>query len=184
MSCRIPFDVRCGKNGPGAWLSFGSADNADDQTPDDELSATFTSEPLDDNLSIVGFPWLLLGISVDNHDGGVVIARLCDVSADDKQSTLITYGVLNLTHVNGHSRDQVKALEPGKQFDARVELHSTGYTLPPGHRLRVSLSASWWPGVWPSSKAVQMTLHHAKLNVPVYTGSEDRKELVSMLLNI
>ncbi len=152
---------------------------ADDQAPDDIYSLAFTGEPLAEGLSIVGFPRLSLKISVNNHNDGVVIARLCDV-APDNHSTLITYGVLNLTHAEGHTRDKVKALEAGKPFDVDVDLHSTGYKLPQGHRLRVAISSSWWPYVWPSTKAINMDMRSAQLVIPVYTGSENRTELVSI----
>ena len=175
----IPFDVKCGKNGPGSWLSFGEADMAENQKADDSLSLSFTGKPLNKELSIVGFPRLSCEIVPDNHNGGVVIARLCDVSPEN-ESTLITFGVLNLTHHKGHTDDKVKELEVGKAIDVNFNLHSIGYKLPEGHRLRLAVSASWWPYVWPSSKAVKMRMKSAKLFVPVYTGFENRKELVSI----
>ena len=181
---RIPFDARCGKNGPPQWLSFGDADMPLDQQADDDFSLTFTSDPFPVESSILGFPRLVTKMAVNNHNGGVVIARLCDVFPDGRVN-LITYGVLNLTHYKGHGKADVQPLIPGEIFDVNVELHSIGYKIPAGHCIRLSLSTNWWPQIWPSSKAVEAKLllgKSTKLCIPVYSGSENRTELVRQVI--
>jgi hypothetical protein len=94
-----------------------------------------------------------------------VVARLCDV-APDGSSTLITRGVLNLCHREGH--DRPRAVEPGVALDVELSLKSVAYAIPVGHRIRLAISTSYWPWLWPSPTPV--TLH-------VTTGGASRLRL-------
>jgi hypothetical protein len=91
---------------------------------------------------------------VDQPDA-LVVVRLCDV-APDGASTLITRGLLNLTHAKSHERPQ--ALEEGNRFAADVQLQSTGQVVPAGHRLRVAVSPTYFPWAWPSPAPVVLSL--------------------------
>ena len=81
--------------------------------------------------------------------------RLCDV-APDGVSTLITRGQLNLTHRDGH--ETPRPLVPGERTRASVRLDAIGRAIPPGHRLRVSVSPTGWPRAWPSPEPVTLTV--------------------------
>jgi hypothetical protein len=70
---------------------------------------------------------------------------------------VITRGVLNLTHRGGH--EHAVDLEPGVPFDVTVELKSVAYAVPAGHRVRIALSTSYWPWLWPSPEAATLTVH-------------------------
>jgi hypothetical protein len=85
----------------------------------------------------------------------MVIARLCDV-APDGSSRLMSYGVLNLTHRAGHER--AIPMTPGQFVDGRLQLNDLGERVAAGHRLRLALSTSYWPMVWPSAEPVTLTL--------------------------
>ena len=77
-----------------------------------------------------------------------VAVRLCDV-APDGTSTRITYGVLNLCHRESHEHPE--PLEPGRALRGRgAARRRSRYTFPPGHRLRVAISTTYWPLLWPS----------------------------------
>jgi len=141
----------------GSWCSFGS-DDADDQRCDDARSLVFDSPPLEDRLEILGAPVLTVDLACDSPHA-TLTARLCDVHPD-AASLRVTYGVLDLTHREGH---EVPAqLEPGRRYTVRIQLNDIAFAFPPGHRIRVALSTAYWPMIWPSPK-------HATLSV--FTGN-------------
>jgi hypothetical protein len=132
----------------GAWCADGGqGDWPGDQCEEDERSLTFTSEPLDEDIEILGFAEVNLTLEVDRPTAFVAV-RLCDV-APDGSSLLVTRGVLNIA----------RARPP-------VRLDAIGQRLPAGHRLRVALSTSYWPWVWPSPEPVTLTLHAGRLTLP------------------
>ena len=94
-------------------------------------------------------------------------ARLCDVRPDGT-STLITRGALNLCRRNGHDRSD--PLEPGRVYEVELPLKAISYVLPPGHRLRLAISTTYWPWLWPSPEPVVLTVHcdeGSRLQLPV-----------------
>ena len=101
--------------------------------------------PLAEPLDLLGFP--------EQPDAGgdrplaLVAARLCDV-APDGASTLVTRGLLNLTHRDSHAHPA--PLEPGRRYAVTVPLNAIGQSVPAGHRLRLALSPTYWPRAWPS----------------------------------
>ena len=118
---------------PGGW-SLGQADFPPDQRAEDQQALTFTSTPLDERLEIFGFPKLRIRIAAD-RPVALIAVRMCDVDADGA-SNLITRGLLNLTHRDGHEIPTL--LEPGRPYDVEVGLSSIAYAIPAGHRLRVA----------------------------------------------
>jgi uncharacterized protein len=139
----------------GAWCAYGNpADLPADQRRDDALSLTFDSPPLDDGIELLGQPELSLAFAID-RPRAFVVARLCDV-APDGASTLITRGVLNLCHREDH--EHAETLAPGEEYAVRVPLKSVAYSVPVGHRLRLALSTSYWPWLWPSPERATLTV--------------------------
>ena len=125
-----------------------------DQQVDDAGSLTFTSAPLNASLEILGSPTVQLSFCVDKPLAFVVI-RLCDVSADGV-SRRVSYAVHNLTHLNGDRTPE--RLVPGRRYDTEIRLHDIAYSFRPGHRMRVSISTTYWPLCWPSPEIVTLTL--------------------------
>ena len=71
-------------------------------------------------------------------------------------------GVLNLTHRNGHSVDEISSLNPGEHYVIQLDLDVAGYTIHAGHQLRLALSQSHWPySIWPSPVTPILKLHLA-----------------------
>jgi uncharacterized protein len=139
----------------GLWCPYGdAADQPTDQRVDDGLALSFTSEPLEEAVEILGFPVARLILSVD-RPRALVCVRLCDV-APDGRSTLVTRGVLNLTHRESHA--EPSPLEPGRRFEVRVELNAIAHRFPQGHRMRVAVSPNYWPWLWPSPEPVTLTV--------------------------
>jgi putative CocE/NonD family hydrolase len=137
----------------GAWCGFGiGPEKPTDQRPDDGRSICFDSAPLNERLEILGAPTLSLDLTVD-RPWAFVAVRLNEV-APDGASTRISYGLLNLTHRNGHERPL--ALVPGERITVTVQLNDVAHAFAPGNRIRVALSTSYWPLVWPSPEPVTL----------------------------
>jgi predicted acyl esterase len=177
----LPFDEprqlsgvqSCGTEA-GAWTAEGqSADLAGDQRLDDALSLTFDSDPLEGPLELLGFPEVVLKLAVD-RPSALVAVRLCDVFPDGT-SGLVTRGLLNLTHREGHA--EPLALAPGRRYEVRVPLDVMAYSLPAGHRLRVAVSPTYWPWAWPSPEPVTLTLVSGRLVLPERAPRAEDAEL-------
>jgi putative CocE/NonD family hydrolase len=130
------------------------AEFATDQRADDGGSLLFLSEPLDERLEILGESLVELELASDKPNA-LVSVRLNDV-APDGGSFRATYGLLNLTHRDGHG--QVAPLVPGRRYRVRVPLEAVAHAFPPGHRIAVSISNAYWPVAWPSPEAATLTI--------------------------
>ena len=126
-----------------------------DQRRDDSGSLTFDSAPLARDIDLVGAAVLQLKLSSDKPVAHIAV-RLNAVWPDGAVSRL-SYTTLNLCHRDSHEHPQ--ALEPGKPYTVTVQLDDTAYRIPKGHKLRVSLSTSYWPLIWPAPEPVTLTLH-------------------------
>lgn len=139
----------------GKWCSYAKpGDQPVDQRRDDAGSLVFETEPLEQPLEVVGDACVELSFSVDRPVAQIA-ARLIDV-APDGAGTRVSYGLLNLTHRDGH--EEPKELEPGKVYTARVQLKHVAQTFRPGHRLRLSLSSSYFPVAWPAPQDATITI--------------------------
>lgn len=137
-----------GDVGVAAWISCAGKPPwvlPDDQRGDDERSLTYDWEPLASALEILGHPRVRLTVT-SPHPVAFVSARLCDVFPDGT-SALVTRGVLNLAHRDGHDRQA--PLEPGVPTPVEIELEATSWVFEPGQRMRLALAGSDWPNTWP-----------------------------------
>jgi putative CocE/NonD family hydrolase len=132
----------------------GSPEEPVDQRPDDALSLTFDSAPLDQPLEILGAPVAELELAAD-HVSAFVAVRLTEVLPDGA-SALVSYGLLNLTHRNSH--EEIEPLVPGERVRVRVQLNDIAHVFAAGSRVRVALSNAFWPIAWPSPKPVRLTV--------------------------
>ena len=140
----------------GKWCSYAAGpDLAHDQREEDGGALVFQSDPLEEGFEIMGAPYAELVIAAD-QPVAMIAARLSDVAPDDK-ATRVTFGLLNLTHRDGS--DQPTALEPGKIYRVQVELNGIAHAFPAGHRVRLSLSTSYWPIAWPPPRPVRLEVH-------------------------
>lgn len=161
----------CGMDGGEFCAIWLGPEMPGDQRRDDALSACFDSAPLDET-DIVGAPVLHLHLSSDKPLAQIAV-RLNHVHPDGA-STRITWGVLNLTHRDSHATPA--PLEPGKVYEVRVALDHIAYRLPAGHRLRIAVSTSYWPMIWPMAEAATLTLSGGRMDLPVRTvraGSDE-----------
>ncbi len=151
----------------GEFFPMGlNAEMPGDQAADDALSACFDMAPLTEPLQLLGCASLHLRVASD-RSLGFVVARLCDVGPDGR-SVRVAHGMLNLCHRDG-MRTPVPMV-PGQVVEVTVPIDMTGYRLAAGHRLRVAISNSYWPFVWPSPTAGVLTLTGGSLTLPVHSG--------------
>ncbi|AGM40872.1 Cocaine esterase-like protein [Spiribacter salinus M19-40] len=156
----------------GKWCSYSAGpDLPYDQREEDGGALVFETDPLDAPMELLGAPELTLRCRVDRPVAQVA-ARLSDVAVDGK-ATRITYGVLNLNHREGHHAPE--ALTPGEAFTVVLKLNDLGHRLTPGHRLRLSLSTSYWPLAVPPPEPVCMKVLAAgtTLSLPVRAVRDD-----------
>lgn len=156
----------------GRFFPFGNdADLPPDQRDEDAKSVSFEFPVEDAPIEILGRPRVRLRIRMD-VTRGQAIARLCDV-APDGSSTLVTRGVLNLAA--RHGRDRAQDWPAGSTEDVTFELNGIGHTFPPGHRIRLAVSSSYWPWIWPQagSKGFTLDAEGSFVELPVRRHTED-----------
>lgn len=165
----IPYNLLVGQFG-GDWGAIAMPhEQAPDQRYDDSLSLTFDSEPLAQPLDILGNGRLQIKVSADKPLAQLAV-RLSDVRPDGSV-TKMAMGFLNLTHRDGSEFPE--PLQPGVQYDVAIQLSAVGYRIPAGHRVRIALSPSYWPVVWPSPEPVKLSVRDAgTLTLPVRIGED------------
>lgn len=155
----------------GRYFPFGNpTDLPPDQRAEDGRSVCFDLGPLPERVEILGRPVVRLRLDADRPAAAVVV-RLCTVD-DDGASTLVTRGVLNLTR--RHGRDRTVPWTPGVPETVEVPLMATGSAVPAGGRLRVAVSQTYWPWVWPHPEPVRLTVvpDRSSLTLPLNTGTD------------
>jgi hypothetical protein len=149
------------------WVPFGQAEMPGDQRADDALSITYDMAPLPADVELLGVPKVRLRVAADRPIAQVAV-RLCKVMPDGT-SWRLAYGLLNLTHRDGH--DAPRPLIPGKPVDVEIALGFIAQQLKAGERLRLAISEGLWPLVWPSPESPTLTLDPAAsvLTLPIRT---------------
>jgi predicted acyl esterase len=143
----------------GRWCSFSATpDLPVDQREEDGGSLVFESQPLQEELELLGAPIVELTLRCDRPQA-MVAARLSDV-LENGQATRITYGLLNLAHRNSHEFPE--PLPVGETVTVRFHLNALAHRFSKGHRMRLSLSTSYWPLAWPSPEPTTLTVRLAE----------------------
>ena len=164
----------------GAWCPYGLApDQPLDQRLEAGGSLVFDSELLQESLEFVGAPVMRLRIAADKPDA-LVAVTLSEVLPDGAV-TRFSYGLLNLTHRNGH--EKLAKLEPGKAYDVAITLNVCAQKLGVGSRLRVAIASAYWPTVWPSPEKTTLTVFtgDSGLELPVRPARAEDAKLAAFL---
>ena len=138
----------------GLWsggLQFGTAG---DQRPDDAWSLVYATEPLEEDVAIIGRPEVALH-AVSSASVVAIAVRLCDV-AQDGTSELVAKGILNATR--RHSTFEPEPLVPGEPFEITVEIDATGWLFEAGHRIGLSIAAADFPNLWPTPEPATVSV--------------------------
>ncbi len=145
--------------GTRAGLSWGAGGPpnglARDLRPDDALGPTFTSDPLDGDVEILGIPEVVLSWE-SPVEVATAVVRLQDV-APDGTPFQVSAGILNLTHRASHEHPE--PLVAGEVVTVRIALRATAHRFAAGHRIRLSVATAMWPVVWPSPFPAEYRLH-------------------------
>lgn len=74
-----------------------------------------------------------------------------------------------------HGRDRSDDWTPGATEDVAFELNGIGHTFSPGHRIRLAVSSSYWPWIWPQPGSAGFTLDAdgSLLELPVRRRTEE-----------
>ena len=134
----------------GFWCPISSPLGlSQDQATDEARSLVYTTDILESPLEILGSPKAVLFVS-STAEIATFVVKICDV-APDGSSTLVSRGVLNATHRTSH-RDP-SPLTPGDVYELEIPLKVISWIFKVGHRLRVAISSSDWPTIWPSPQS-------------------------------
>ncbi len=155
----------------GRFFPFGNAtDLPPDQRAEDGRSVCFDL-PVGRAFDLLGNALVTLSVTSDQPRATLTV-RLCDV-APDGSSTLVTRGVLNAAKRDGMDRND--PLVPGEPASLPVQLVATGHRFAAGHRLRIAVSSSYWPWVWPHGTEATVTIDPTASEVclPVWTRDTD-----------
>ncbi|MBP0615903.1 CocE/NonD family hydrolase [Jiella mangrovi] len=137
----------------GEWCPLdGGGDGPEFQSDgrmDDALSVCFDTERLARPLEAFGIPRLRLDLAMDG-DKATVIVRLNEIH-ESGRSARVTFAIRRITRPEG--------IAAGERFSAEIPLKGVAYRFGEGRRMRVAISTSYWPMVWPELKAGAVTLY-------------------------
>ncbi|KAB8126214.1 CocE/NonD family hydrolase [Gracilibacillus oryzae] len=140
----------------GVFCPFGQpGDLPADQRLENGKAVVFTSAPLEETVELLGKPIFHAEFSVD-QENAFIMAKVND-KAPTGESTMITWGMMNLNHLQSH--EYPHALEPGKKYQVSVDLNVLGQQIPVGHSLELVLAPTYWPQAWPSPQPVNLTIY-------------------------
>jgi len=150
----------------GRWVPFGlDADEPGDQRQEAGGSLVFDSQTFDQPLDLLG-P-VIVRLKVASDKPSALIAAVFSEVLQDGSATKLSFGLLNLTHRNGHV--DLEPLEPGQFYEVAIKLNECGQRIGAGSRIRLSLSTSYFPMTWPSPEAPTLTIDcsHSRVDLPI-----------------
>jgi putative CocE/NonD family hydrolase len=157
------YDARAGLAALPYDACTGPIPYPQDQSGDDYLSLCYTTEPLSEALEVTGQPEVQLQFSATAPLEDVnLVVKLCDVTAVG-QSFLVTHDNLNAALAS-----VAEPIKADTVHSATIRLRPTAYVFLPGHRLRLAISGSNFPHIWPTPRQYRLRIHRATvLNLPV-----------------
>ncbi len=158
--------IAAGPQSPYLSFCYDDFQVQDDNSQDDALSLTFTSEVLKGDLEVTGMPQIRFYASSTANDTNFVV-KLEDVQPDGT-SVMITRGWLNSSYRDSNLSpfypEQFKfvtptSITPGAVYEYSLTLTNTSYVFKAGSRIRIAISSSDWPSIWPNPNQAVNTLH-------------------------
>ncbi|MDY6818100.1 MAG: CocE/NonD family hydrolase [Halobacteriales archaeon] len=116
-----------------------------DTSPDDARSLTFETAPLEAPLEYTGTGDVSLRIQSTASDP-LLAVRVVDVTPDDT-ARLVTYG--QIRPADQHHGDGRTPIDADKELAVTVPLKPRSHVFERGHRLRIAISASFFPRLQP-----------------------------------
>jgi|YNPNPStandDraft_1061719.scaffolds.fasta_scaffold04002_5 predicted acyl esterase len=161
--------------GPQLTIPAGPKDQREIESRPDVL--VFTSDPLSKPLEITGRVRCRLWASSSAPDTDWFV-RLCDVYPDAR-SFNICEGQLRARHRRGFDKEAF--LRPGRVYAFDIDLWSTSIILNRGHRLRLHVTSSSYPGYDPNPNTGQPFRSSDRMQSAqntIWTGATRPSELI------
>jgi hypothetical protein len=137
----------------GEWCPLDSGGDGpefqSDNRLDDGLSHCFDTPVLTSDLEVVGLPKLTLDMAMES-DKATVTVRLNEI-AKNGTSGRVTFAIRRITRPDG--------VTPGERFSFQIPLKCVAYRFKKGRRIRVAISTTYWPMVWPEKDNGAITLY-------------------------
>jgi hypothetical protein len=121
----------------------------------DAFSLVYDTEPLEEDLEILGMPKVSLNASATAPLAHWFV-RLSDV-APDGTVTLVAGAGLNGAHRD--SAEKPSPLKPGRVYGLEIDMHFTSWVFPKGHSIRLAVNNAQWPMIWPTPYPMTTSLH-------------------------
>ncbi len=174
-------------------VSTGKMQPAEDQRLIERRNdvLVYTSDVLGEPLEIIGTVSVELFAASDVRDTDFAV-KLVDVYPDGRAVRLgpLNSGIIRARFRNGFGEEQL--LTPGKVVKYQIYLADVGHTFLPGHRIRLEISSSVYPEVFPNQntgnpietdtewKVAQQTIYHdsvypSAVILPVFAESPMEK---------
>lgn len=145
MVAEVPFDQTVGLESTDP---YGAQVEPLDTNADDARSRCFETEPLDEPFEFTGSGTLSLRLTSSIEDP-TLSARLVDVSPDGR-ATLVTHGTVRLSYLDDLAAPE--PLVPGEEYEVEVPLLPKSHVFEPGHRIRLSIGAAFFPEYMPTGE--------------------------------
>ncbi len=114
-----------------------------DHRPVEGRMLTYTSQPLEHNLTVIGPVKTVLYAMSSAPDTDWVV-RLCDVWPDGR-SMSVCDGILRARYRDSFA--QPILMQPGQAYRFEIDLQATAQVFQAGHQLRVEVTSSDFPGM-------------------------------------
>ncbi|MBJ88954.1 MAG: hypothetical protein CMO98_03755 [Woeseia sp.] len=126
----------------------------DERTKENQKGLTYTSDPLDEEMQLVGYPTMHMRVE-SSHDDGDFFVYLEEIDSAGK-SHYITEGVLRGSHrktsqapfenfglpFHRSYEEDLAPMQAGQPVDLAFDLMGTAITLDAGHRIRVTITGA------------------------------------------
>ena len=141
-----PYDPVPTIGGHGGGASRGWVPGPRDQRPAEARSLTFTSNPLEEDLLVVGEVRVRFFASSSAVDTDFVLT-LTDVYPNGYSATLRQNAVRAMHRLGG---DREAPIEPGKVYEFNLTLDAIANLFKAGHHIRLNISSSSFPRFLPN----------------------------------
>jgi hypothetical protein len=125
-----------------------------DTTPDDLRSLSVETDPLESAVELTGTGVATLNVEPTTTDPYLVV-RVVDI-APDGSATLVTHGERQASRRGGF--DSPEPLTPGESTEIEIPLKPKSHVFEADHRIRVAVSAAYFPLHLPTREHGEFTL--------------------------
>jgi putative CocE/NonD family hydrolase len=161
LNIQVPWSLSVG-NAAGDTGYFGRVGGLPlNQTIDDEHSLVFQTERLEEPMEILGAVSLKVELTAMPRNA-MLVARLNDVHPDGSVAR-VCYVIKNLAL--DHKGEKAEITDSKIPLHIELDFPHTAYQFAIDHQIRIAISSSYWPIVWPSPTRTRLTLHLTQMEL-------------------